>query len=222
VIPARVEKVLPGSPAETAGIVPGAWILSFNDRPVTSWDHLLALIQSSGRNRVVMEWSDGGKERHRVELVPESKEGVFKVGIIPAIETRRDAQSPLSAFYSGIQKVGVFILFTVTGLVSMIASFSMDSLGGPIAAVQTAGTALSLDVARQFQLAALISTQIGLINLIPLPVLDGGQIILLGAEKIRGKRLPPRFVSIYNTVGAAAFAFLLMFVFLKDLRGLLP
>lgn len=221
-IPARVEKVLPGSPAEIAGIMPGAWILSFNDQPVVSWDHLLALIQSSEGGGFWLEWSDGGKKRKRVEVVPENKEGVFKVGIIPTIETRRDSQNLLSAFYSGIQKVVVFVLFTWTGLLSMVASFSMDSLGGPIAAIQTAGTALSLDVARQFQLAALISTQIGLINLVPLPVLDGGQLILLGAEKVRGKRLSPRLVALYNTVGAAAFAFLLMFVFLKDLRGLLP
>jgi len=97
------------------------------------------------------------------------------------------------------------------------SSIPADNLGGPIAIAQLAGRTADMGLVYFLGFLALISVNLGVLNLLPVPVLDGGLLVYLGLEKLRGKPLSPKFLEITQMMGLVLIVSLMMFAFYNDL-----
>jgi len=100
------------------------------------------------------------------------------------------------------------------------AAISPDNLGGPIAIAQMAGRSADLGLVYFLGFLALISVNLGVLNLLPVPILDGGMLVYLALEKLRGKALPPRFLEFTQLLGLVLIISLMVFAFYNDISRL--
>ena len=100
------------------------------------------------------------------------------------------------------------------------SAISPDNLGGPIAIAQLAGKTADLGLVYFLSFLALISVNLGVLNLLPIPILDGGLLVYLGLEKLRGKPLSARFLEMTQMVGLALIISLMVFAFYNDISRL--
>jgi len=100
------------------------------------------------------------------------------------------------------------------------SAISPDNLGGPIAIAQLAGKTADMGLVYFVSFLALISVNLGVLNLLPVPILDGGLLVYLGLEKLRGKPLSSRFLEMTQMVGLALIITLMVFAFYNDLSRL--
>jgi regulator of sigma E protease len=230
-IEAKVRAVSPGSPAERGGIEAGDEILSVDGAPVLNWFDFLKLIHPRPDEKVELEILRGGRELTRVvtleseELVnPEtgSREAIGKIGIYSPIGDPRRA-SPKKAVVLGYhQTVAVtgmilgFLRDLVTGNVSPKEVGSIVTIG------QASGQAAAegMDVFLSFM--ALFSVNLAVLNLLPIPVLDGGHLIFLAIEALRGgKPLPVEQRLRFSQVGFVVLMGIMVWALSNDFLRLL-
>jgi len=219
-IPALIGGVTKSGPAETAQIASGSTVVSYAGEDVMSWGHLLYLVNEQGQKTVEIEVIDPAGKTYQTMITPVVHQEQMRLGVDLKVATERDRRSLISSISYGFEKIGVFLAITFAGLISLFTT-SISALGGPIAAARVTSSAMELGPAIQLQLAGFASLQIGLLNLLPLTVLDGGQLLLLGYEKLRSKKPSETFMKNYHRFGAFAFTLLLMIVFYSDLVKLL-
>ena len=197
---AAVGIVNPGSPADKAGLKEGDEIVSVNGLPVDSWYDFRALIEARPAQRVDLMLRRDGRELIRpitLDAVEEdqpdgTRKEVGKVGVYPPLE-RIMAYEPVSfgnAVVAGYrQTVGVtgmilgFLHDLVTGGVSPRSVGSIVTIG------EASGTAVRAGIDQFLQFMALFSVNLAILNLLPIPVLDGGHLLFLGIEAVRGRAL---------------------------------
>ncbi len=202
-----VEDVASGSPAALAGIEPGDSIVSINGKPVDNSSDLQRYIQLGlGRETTVrVEHSDSTVED--VSVVPRWRppEGQGSVGIVISMpETTVIRQSepfwraPSLAVTACVETMGLF----KNAILSMLAGTSSLTLTGPVGIAQMTGEVARVGISPLLEFAAFLSLNIGLINLFPLPALDGGRICFLLLEKIRrGRRVSPKTEGMVHLIG---------------------
>ena len=202
-----VEDVASGSPAALAGIEPGDSIVSINGKPVDNSSDLQRYIQLGlGRETTVrVEHSDSTVED--VSVVPRWRppEGQGSVGIVISMpETTVIRQSepfwraPSLAVTACVETMGLF----KNAILSMLAGTSSLTLTGPVGIAQMTGEVARVGISPLLEFAAFLSLNIGLINLFPLPALDGGRICFLLLEKIRrGQRVSPKTEGMVHLIG---------------------
>jgi len=226
VLTTHVSKVLPDSPALEAGLQKGDRILSINGQPVSRWEDMVALIQNSnGRPlRMVLE---RGKRRvetvvhPRLELVGsgEVKHQVYRVGIAAGPENGLILEfGPWEAVGAALQKTywaGELIVVSVAKIIK--GAESVKNLGGPIMIVQVASQAASMGLAPLISLAALISVNLAVLNLLPIPALDGGHILFFLIEAFTRKPVSAATREKAQQVGMVVLLMLMAFVFYLDI-----
>jgi len=202
-----VEDVASGSPAALAGIEPGDSIVSINGKPVDNSSDLQRYIQLGlGRETTVrVEHSDSTVED--VSVVPRWRppEGQGSVGIVISMpETTVIRQSeplwraPSLAVSACVETMGLF----KNAILSILAGTSSLTLTGPVGIAQMTGEVARVGISPLLEFAAFLSLNIGLINLFPLPALDGGRICFLLLEKIRrGRRVSPKTEGMVHLIG---------------------
>ena len=202
-----VEDVASGSPAAVAGIEPGDRIVSINGKPVDSSGDLQRYIQLGlGRETTVrVEHSDSTVED--VMVVPRWRppEGQGAVGIVismPEATVIRQSEpfwrAPSLAFSACGETLGLF----KNGILSMLAGTTSLQLTGPVGIAQMTGEVARGGISPLLEFAAFLSLNIGLINLFPLPALDGGRISFLILEKVRrGRRVSPKTEGMVHLIG---------------------
>jgi regulator of sigma E protease len=225
----RVGGVAAGSPAEQAGVRAGDRVVSIGGTAIATWDELAAAVRGSkGAELAIHVDRDGQPVDVRVtpELVPsrslfgdDSGESVYRIGIEGWHEWQR-----VGAF----EGVGMAARHTATaswmvaeGLV-MIATgrVSPRELGGPIAIAQAAGQQAKNGLRYFVSMLAFLSINLGVLNLLPVPALDGGHLVLIGIEGIRGRPLRPRALELAQQVGVLLLVSLMVFVFYNDIHRL--
>lgn len=181
----RIGKVNAGEPAERAGVQPGDFILAVNNEDVFFPMQLVEQISKRPGTAVQLRVRRAGAEQ-TLEVTPELRDGVGRIGVTDiTIETRTFKPGPLEAVSLSVQRnieYSGLILKTIKGLI--VGETSPKQLMGPVGIAQLSGESAQLGWVALFTLMASISLNLGLLNLLPIPVLDGGHIFIMGLETV--------------------------------------
>jgi regulator of sigma E protease len=227
--PAVIGQVLPDRPAARAGLRPGDTLITIGGRPVAQWYDVLEMLQANAGTPLTV--TVGGEQgRRTVELQPEveSVEGldgtqrkVGRVGISVALDTRSESLGfgeAVAEGWSATIGASTQIVRTVRGLFS--GRISSREVGGPIMIGQLAGETARLGLDPFVAFMALISINLAVLNLLPVPVLDGGQFLFLLAEALIRRPLPLRLRERLTAVGMLLIVLLMGLAFSNDIRRL--
>lgn len=224
-----VTQVLPDSPADRAGLAGGSRIVSVTTptEMLTEDDLTVEAVTSAIRaaqdNEVVFSVSEDGETRD-ITVVPERdvvEEDVYAVGIGMA-RIARVAYPIHVALAKALSFTGELLGAIVVGIAGLIAGLfagtaDLAGVAGPVGIANLVGTASSLGVANLLSFVAFISLNLAVLNLIPFPALDGGRLLFLLIEKIKGSPINPKVARVTNTVGFALLILLMLVVTYNDI-----
>ena len=227
--PAVIGQVLPGRPAERAGVEVGDTIVALNGRPVRQWYDVLEVLQENEGTPIGMEVGRaGGRRMLEVRPEVETVEGldgkprkVGRVGIAVSLDFRSEPLALGAALVEGWKATvssSTQIVRTVRGLFS--GRISRREVGGPIMIGQLAGETARMGLDPFLAFMALISINLAILNLLPVPVLDGGQFLFLLAEAVIRRPLPLRLRERLTAVGMVLIVLLMGLAFSNDIRRL--
>jgi regulator of sigma E protease len=232
VVPPLIGRVAPDSPAEEAGLAAGDRILRADGEPIGSFADLQRVVTGGSGAPVTLAVAGEGGETREVTLtpmlnpVPTADGGVemrplIGVTAVPLISAETVTPGPLQAVGVGVQRTWQIIASSLA-YVSAIVSGEADSsgLGGPIKIAELSGDAASGGLVSFLGLIAMISASIGLINLFPIPVLDGGHLVFYAIEAVRGRPLGEKATEAATGLGLALVILLMVFVTYNDIAGL--
>ncbi|MDG1472558.1 MAG: RIP metalloprotease RseP [Ascidiaceihabitans sp.] len=226
--PARVGGVTPRSAAQVAGLKEGDVITHVDGTRIYAFGDLARVVESSdGRGIPLIVWSDGVSRD--ITLTPKrvdepQDEGGFvtywRIGVASsmAFEPAYESVGVWDALSGSVSQVGRIITGSITGLGSMIAGqISTCNLSGPIGIAQTSGAMASQGVDSFIWFIAVLSTAVGLLNLFPIPALDGGHLVFYAFESVTGRPPSDRALRILMTIGLTLVLGLMMFSLFNDL-----
>ena len=205
-------QVTPGSAAEAAGLRAGDEILSTDGEVFESWGSWTEYVRAQAGRVMQVELNRDG-ERLRLEVTPEevtldSGERIGRIGVLPVAEewpeerVRRFHYGLVGALGKGLQETWDKTQFTLSSLKKLIfGQLSTKNLSGPITIAKVAGTSADAGWQSFLSLLALLSISLGVINLMPIPVLDGGHLLYYGIEAIKGSPVSERVQVIGLQVG---------------------
>lgn len=226
-ISTEINEIIKESPAEKAGLKAGDKIIAIDGKDIYSWDEVVVnVMQSAGKEMELKV--ERGKEIVNFKIVPES----FKVkdrngeeiiiGRIGVQKTRAPlelitSESILDAPIKGLEATykTIYLIFDVIkGLFT--GAVSVNTLGGPVMIVAASGKVASLGFMPYIILMAMISANLGVLNLLPIPVLDGGHLLFFSIEAVRRKPLSKKTVMNAQKAGLAALLALTLLVSYND------
>lgn len=229
---ARIDTVQAGSPAEVAGLQPGDIILSVAGTPISSFAELQRIISSNaGRQLDVTVRRPSGElaltvtpERRELEDGFGGKMFVGVMGITRSFEEgdiQRVYSGPVDAVVRGVKEVWFVITRTLDYIGGIFSGReSTDQLSGPIRIAQVSGQAADVGFSALIQLTAVLSVSIGLLNLFPVPMLDGGHLLFYAIEALRGRPLSERMQEYGMRLGIVLVLMLMLFATTNDIRHL--
>lgn len=214
-------QVVPGGALHAAGMRTGDEILALGGTPLRTYQDLLDTIQSD-KNRV--DWHirylrDGVEHELNVRTAPQTRYdyglGLRTLAVRHEVTWLGALGAGWDATVNALRTTGLTLGKLFTG------DIGVDNLGGPISIGVITKEAASLDFARLLFFLALLSVNLGFINILPVPVLDGGQIVFLLCEKVKGSRLSERFMVNANIAGFVAILALMALVTYNDIKNVL-
>ncbi len=229
-MPPILGEIVADSPAERAGLKTGDELISANGKQLSSWQGWVALIQSSADEEMSIEILRDGQVQ-QLNITPAADENnVGRIGAavntegyeIPA-ELRSELRyGPLAAIPQAFSQTWQFSVTTLSGLWGMlVGTVSSDNLGGPIAIAQFAGDSAQQGFIAFISFLAMISISLGILNLLPVPVLDGGHLLMYFFEWVRGKPLPESVQIQGQKIGLFLILLLMVFAFTNDIARLI-
>lgn len=224
-----VGDVMKGSRAEKAGLNRGDRILEIDGKALTTWQDMTDIIHGSPEKSLKFVVQRGTGEV-RFAISPEKKsvktpDGKAKeiglIGISPmANDFTRRFNLP-SAITRGVGKSWEMSVLTIVSIFKLFQRIiPADTIGGPIMIFQMAGQQAAQGALSFFTFMAIISVNLGVLNLLPIPVLDGGHLLFLGIEAVRHKPLSEKVVLIAQKAGIAILASLMLFALYNDITRL--
>jgi regulator of sigma E protease len=225
-----VGQVLPDKPATKAGMQEGDTIVAVNGKPVQQWYDLLELLQASPGQSLQLQVARGG-ERVAMTVTPYvdsiagpdgKQRAVGRIGVAVGtgfISEPLTLSQAVSEGWNGMLRASTQIVRTVRGLFT--GRISGNSVGGPILIGQLAGESARLGLDTFLGFMALISINLAILNLLPIPVLDGGQFLFLLAEAVIRRPLPMKLRERLTTVGMVLIILLMGLAFSNDIRRVL-
>jgi len=230
-VPPILGNVVAGGPAEHAGLKAGDKVLSVNGRPIAFWHELVIHIRDSAESSLHLEIERQGQIA-AVDVVPESisERGrvVGKIGV--AVAESGDIRREVRTFvnYGFFEAGGKAIaetwdksIFSLVMMGKMLTGeVSWKNLSGPVAIADYAGKSAKLGLDYYIKFVALVSISLGVLNLLPVPMLDGGHLMYHIIEVIRGKPLSERAMEIAQQIGVSLLFVLMAFALFNDLNRL--
>jgi regulator of sigma E protease len=223
---AHIGEVKPESPAHMAGIMAGDVVTGVNGVPITYWQDLSEAIQTSNgatlvlsirRNSEILSLRVVPHLQERKNIFGETKQ-VSMVGIIAAGETTTLDLSVFDAALAGAAQTWTLTKLTFQGIVKLIERVvPLDNIGGPIMIAQMVGQQAHEGMVNLLAITALISINLGLLNLLPIPVLDGGHILFCTIEWIRKRPLDEKLQNITTRLGLAFLLALMGLAIFNDI-----
>ena len=224
-----IAEVMADKPAQKGGVQTGDYIVSVNNQPV--WNHgeftyyLNAAMESDGKFQLGIRRQG---EFKTIEMVAAPNGGKWQIGVSIAqyrIQAQHLFKWKAASFFEAVSHSFaqtwqwiVLTLETIGGLFT--GAVSTSNLGGPIAIGDLAGKSFQSGIASFLYFMAIMSVNLGILNFFPLPVLDGGHLLLFSIEAIRRKPLTEKAVQFVNIIGLVVLGLLVVFVFYNDFSRL--
>ena len=229
---ARVDAVQPGSAAQAAGFKPGDLVIGINGDKIESFADMQRIVSVSAGEPLNVEVERGGVHV-TIKAVPELKElkdtfgNVHRLGVLGISRSmspgdiKTQKYGPLSAIVMGVQETWFVVDRTLSYIGGVFAGReAADQLGGPIRIAQVSGQVATAGFAALIHLTAVLSVSIGLLNLFPIPLLDGGHLLFYGIEAARGRPLSERAQEVGFRIGLALVVMLMIFATFNDIKGI--
>lgn len=229
---AIVGNVTAGFPAEKAGLQKGDQIIAINGIPIKSWRQMQSIISSSGGVELTFSVKRG-EETFKVDLTPRyvkmknelgEAENRYLIGVssqqinIPEADRVTKRLNPIKAAVQSIHRTYSICALTVRSVVKMInGSIPRENLGGPIMIAKLAGDQAKQGFGKLVQFIAFISINLAIINLLPIPVLDGGHLMFFLIEAIKGRPVSLKVREVAQQVGLFILILLMILVFYNDI-----
>jgi regulator of sigma E protease len=226
---ARVDAVQAGSPAATAGFEPGDLVLAINGQPIDSFADMQRIVADSAGQTLQISVDRKGTQRalKATPVLQEEKDIFGNVQRIGLLGIRRSPTpgdvkyqpvSPPRAIWMGIQETWFVVDKTLIYIGRVvIGREAANELGGPIRIAQMSGQVASVSFVALVHLAAVLSVSIGLLNLFPIPLLDGGHLLFYSIEAMRGRPLSERAQEVGFRIGFAIVIMLMIFATFNDI-----
>lgn len=230
-IPPIIHEVLPGEPASKAGILAGDVISAVNGKPIHDWKGFTDVVIKSIDQplKLTIKRQEENKD---ITIIPRAEEGangeivgfaglVVKTVKMPEELIRKERLGPIDALFAAVHKTYEYIAISFRLIGKMIVGeLGLRTLSGPITIAQGAGASMVVGLQYYLGFLALISISLGVLNLLPIPILDGGHLLYYAVEAITGKPVPER-IQIYGfKVGLMLLIFLMTVAFYNDLLRL--
>ncbi|HHJ17710.1 MAG TPA: RIP metalloprotease RseP [Gammaproteobacteria bacterium] len=226
-IPAVIDRVVPGAPAEQAGLQAGDRVISVDGKPVEHWGEWVKYVRARPLQTLRVGVLRGAEELE-ITLVPRAKEDKGKtIGQIGAyVRNPGDAHNMRTEVRYGVFEAGGKSLhktwemttLTLRTLWGMLAGrASVENISGPISIAQYAGSSASSGLTSFLRFLAIVSISLGVLNLLPVPVLDGGHLLYNVIEWLRGKPLSEAAQQVGQQVGILLLLALMSIAFYNDL-----
>ena len=217
------------SAAMEAGMKAGDRIIVMDGKAVTKWDEISEIVTISKekslritvrRDAATLDFTVTPRPMKTRNLFGEEVES-YKIGISPSPHTIIERRNPLSAFGEGIRQTWVISKLTVISIFKLFQGIiSPKTLGGPILIAQIAGAQAKEGIVQFLLFMALLSINLAVLNLLPIPVLDGGHLLFYGIELVTGREINVRWREMAQQVGFVLLILLMIFVFMMDIERL--
>ena len=233
-MPPLVGELQKDGPAYEYGLMQGDLIQAVNDKKIVTWQDLsknlnalpdqlieLVVLREGERINLVLESSsyidDEGQKKGRIGILASRDLNQW-----PSQFTIEKKENIISAFFVGIQDTYKYTLLIISSIGKLISgSISADNLGGPIQISVLAGSAAKAGYITFLSMIALLSINLGLLNLLPIPILDGGQLLMIAIEKLKGSPISDVALEYSMRVGIILVVSLMIFAFANDIARLI-
>ena len=230
--PALLGRLIPGAAAERAGLAAGDRVVAINGKPIETWFEFTAEVASNPGRTLAIEIERAGR-RSQLRATPDSvSEGdnrIGRLGVEAPAELKREYErmgttvryNPIAAIPKAADKVWDLSVFSIKMLGRMIVGdISWKNLSGPITIADYAGQSAQAGWVTWLGFLALVSVSLGVLNLLPIPLLDGGHLVYYFAEIVKGSAVSDRTMEIGQRLGLALLLALTFFAFYNDINRL--
>lgn len=231
----KVGQVLEDYPAQKAGIKEGDIVESVNGKKIELWEELLEIVEKSNGENLTFNLIRGD-ELYVVNLRPKrvSAKDIFgdsietyRIGITSSASQDaviKKRYNPLVAVWKGVKDTFKWSKLTLLGFGMLIKNpiERRQDIGGPILIGKLAGDFAKVSIISYVLLMAMISVNLGVLNLLPIPILDGGHIFFIGIEAVKGSPISTKKMEAAQQVGLALLLMLMVFVFYNDITRFIP
>ena len=209
-----ISEVIPGSPAEEAGIMAGDKIIGVNGEKAYTFQDVSTYIAYNGLQDVTLEL-ETANGRVVKKLTPMESEGRALVGVVPVSDTDPGVFESIGAAFNQGRSLIAQTIFSLKVLFTGRAS--INDFGGPVTIFKISTEVASVSLWNLASFAAFLSINLAVLNLIPFPALDGGWILILLVELVSRRKIPDKFVGVWNTIGFAILMSFMLLITFKDI-----
>ncbi len=213
-----IGQVLEGQPAAEVGLQSGDRIMEINGEKVETWQDLVKIIHSNPDQRVILT-INRDDQIQKVQVVPrkDAESGVGMIGIMQSWEKK----GLITATSMGLQQAYEFSKLIIVSIVQMITGAIKPEVAGPVGVVSMVGEVSQFGLGSLMTFAGILSINLGLINLFPIPALDGSRLVFLGFEGLRGRPVDPAKENFIHLVGFVLLMALMVVITYQDILRIL-
>ena len=230
--PALIGQLSEDGAAKRDGLRPGDKILSVNGQDITFWDDWVDVIQKNPESTLTVKLERDGMVEV-ISLTPKresSEQGdIGRIGAAPQVSDEMMdkyravvSYGPIKALWTAVTETWRMSVLTLRMLGKMIVGeVSLENLSGPITIATYAGYTASIGLTTFLSFLAIVSISLGVLNLLPIPILDGGHLLMYAIEGVKGKALSEEMQARMQHVGMVILAMLMMLAFYNDIMRLI-
>lgn len=219
----KVDSLVEEFPAEKIGLMPGDMIVSLNEKELKDWNNLLQIVTMSYGKPMTIEWVRGNERFvSTIEPKKDEKNAAGRIGIKFKEKTVIKKYGLMGSCVIGTQKAIINVqrlYLTIKGFVSQ--RLSTKNVGGVILIAQASYESAKVGVGKLVYFLGILSLQLALLNILPIPVLDGGHLLFLAIEKIKGSPVSQRTLAIAQYIGFGLIITLVIYATRNDIMRLL-
>lgn len=241
-----IGQVTPNSPAEKAGVVVGDKIIEYNGYKINNWDKIsLAASMKENNYTYIIEHKDGTQDKYEIkpaeyvqlkdELIEVTKDHTLEeiikehdldkdtkttklVGIGASKEVKHGFKNAISYAFTKFKSIFTTMFIIVWSLIT--GKIGLNSLSGPVGMYSIVGTVATYGIANIIYLAAYLSINLGVINILPFPAFDGGRVLFVVIEAITGKKVDSKIEGWFHTIGFFLLMILMLYITFQDVINL--